>query len=231
MDYCSRLVLSGTYNTRDLGGIPLPRGVTHWGIFYRSDAPLRLTQEDLSLCRTRNITDIIDLRTPRETTAYPSAFQNHPEFSVHLCPIYGGDQIPEREDDVPKTYLAMAEKHAVMREIFSHLANAKGACLYHCLAGKDRTGVVSALLLLLAGAYDSDILANYSISYSYLLESMREIMKQNSAIPPCAVTARPEYMEKFLQMFREKYKDVEAYLSQIGLDSFTIERLRHKLAP
>ena len=108
-------------------------------------------------------------------------------------------------------------------------ANSEGGVLYYCTAGKDRTGVISALLLLLAGASKSDILADYEISQEYLCNILKLICENNKDIDINIVTPKAEHMEKFLDMFHKKYNTIEEYLFQIGLSNDEIANLKNKL--
>jgi len=101
--------------------------------------------------------------------------------------------------------------------------------LYHCTAGKDRTGVISAILLSLVGASQCDILADYQISYAYTIKLIRQLCKENPDFPAYIVEPRIEYMEKFLELFNEKYGSSEKYLLEIGLTDLEIEKLKKKL--
>lgn len=232
MRHFKRLPFSSAPNARDLGGVPLPGGgQTRWGVFYRSAAPTAFTPEDLALCKSQGISHVIDLRAPG---GY-SPFREAPGIAYHNFPLTGPDQNPQNDEDVPRTYMAMVDKQETFRGIFQTLSAAEGACLYHCFAGKDRTGMVSALLLLLAGAGDADILADYAASYPYVMALNRaEAERRGEAWQPyveslCWAASRPEFLEHFLWVFREKYGTAGRYLSRIGLTEPEISRLRQKL--
>lgn len=229
---CKRLPLSATPNARDLGGLPLPGGgATRWGVFYRAAVPDSLTPGDIALCRARNLTHVIDLRAAGQ----PNPFADVPGIELHRFPLVDVEQVPDDDNSVPQAYMVMAGNYPAMRGIFQVLAEAEGACLYHCFAGKDRTGTVTALLLLLAGVDDVDIIADYAVSYAYILERT-QAKADELGLPPtpyledlCWMASRPEFMIEFLGLFREKYGTAENYMKEIGLTDSRIQRLRAKL--
>ncbi len=106
---------------------------------------------------------------------------------------------------------------------------AKGGVFYHCTAGKDRTGVISALLLLLSGVCKTDILDDYQISQAYLGSMIQQFCKKNSDVDVNIITPKTEYMDEFLNMFEQKYSTVEEYFSQIGLSDSEVLQLKTKL--
>ena len=99
--------------------------------------------------------------------------------------------------------------------------------IFNCSAGKDRSGVVSAVLLLFAGVKDEDIIENYVVTKYYIKQRL-EYIKQNSDIDMAIVTPNKYFMEMFLKMFREKYGDVSNYFQSIGMDRECMDRLKEK---
>ena len=154
-----RLPLRGTDNTRDLGGYPVPGGYTAWGRTFRSDAPVNLSAEDVELLRALGVTTHIDLRTREEVERRPSAVANLPGFTYHhvdLCACM--QMMPDTEEGVAISYFEMTQQVEPMARIFRAIAKTQGGLLFHCAAGKDRTGVVAAILLMLAGAGEAGAL-------------------------------------------------------------------------
>lgn len=225
-----RFLLSNTINTRDLGGYPIDCGrTTVYKAFLRSDAPIQVSDEDIELLLSNNIRTIVDLRSDGEIQSKPCALKNHKNFEYYHCKIYGDGYLPESIEEVPISYFKMVEERKTILNIMRVFAKAKGGVLYHCTAGKDRTGVISALLLLLAGVSKTDILADYHISQVYLEPMLQQFCKSNKNVDINIITPRIEYMEKFLKMFQQKYNSVEEYLSQIGLNGSELMRLKSKL--
>lgn len=216
-------------NMRDLGGYPVKGGgAVIWGRFLRSDAPLALTEEETARLLRMGVTTVIDLRYPEEAAAKPCCLADRKGFSCFSCSI-GGGWVPASEEEIPASYCSFLEEHAAMKKVFRIMAEADAGVLFHCSAGKDRTGVVAALLLSLAGAEDCDILADYSVSDIYIRQTVRQLRLDDPSLPMFAGRSKAEYLEKFLAMFREKYTDVASYLLRTGLEKDAVERLKRRL--
>lgn len=225
-----RLTLSKTINTRDLGGYPTIGGkITAYRKFIRSDVPFEVSDQDIEMLLNNNINTVVDVRNDDEVTIKPCALKNVDQFQYYHYKIYGDGRIPTSVKDVSFSYFEMIDEHKLMLPIMKTLSTAKGGVIYHCTAGKDRTGVISALLLSLAGVQKADILADYQISQAYLDSMLREFSKNNRHIPVYIMTPKIEYMGAFLDMFYNKYHSVEKYLLRIGLDNNDIINLKQKL--
>ena len=228
--YMSRFLLSSTLNTRDLGGYPTDCGrVTTYKAFLRSDLPVYVSDDDVDLLLSNNITTIVDLRSDDEVQCKPCALKNHKNFEYYHCKIYGDGYLPESIEEVPISYFKMVDEQKTILDTMRILAKSKDGVLYHCTAGKDRTGVISALLLLLAGVSKTDILADYEISRLYLDSMLQQFCKNNKNIDINIITPKGEYMGKFLDLFEQKYNSVEEYFSQIGLSGSEVMKLKRKL--
>lgn len=225
-----RIPLRHMVNLRDLGGYPTQDGrVTQFGRYLRGDAPVRLSEDELQLLRDMRVTTIIDLRSDQEVRDVPGAFCGQAGFAYFHMPLYLGNQMPTCEADVPGMYFQMADEQTTVAAVMRRIAEAPGGVLYHCSAGKDRTGVISALLLGLAGVAQNDILADYQVSYTYLRPIIQNFMAEIADIPMYMLHSRMEYMEGFLQAFYEKYGSTMEYLRAIGLSDAEIKVICDKL--
>ena len=225
-----RIPLAGTANTRDLGGYPIPGGYTAWGRTFRSDAPVDLTKGDVELLRKLGITTHIDLRTKDELQRRPSALALLPGFDYHHVDLCADMQMmPGSEEGVAVSYLEMTRQIRPMAEIFHIIAEAKGGLLFHCAAGKDRTGVVAAILLMLAGAGRAELLADYLLTAAYLREPLQKLIESDPDIPAYIVTPRIEYIERFLDRFLEAYGGARNYLNSIGIPEEEIKFITQRL--
>ncbi len=224
-----RYILDNTDHTRDLGGYPAENGkATKYGVFLRSAVPNHLSAQNSKLLADMNIRTIIDFRGAEEIERLPCFFADTEGFRYYNLPIRGSRFMRQGREAIPGAYMTMLESD-VMPEIFKILAE-PGGVLYHCTAGKDRTGVVSALLLNLAGVSDLDIIADYVMTYAYLVR-LREIIPAGNEVdfPPYILRSDPEYISGFLQLFHEKYHDAREYLTGIGLTEAEIGALKAKL--
>lgn len=116
-----------------------------------------------------------------------------------------------------------------MRQIYRSIAQAPQGVLFHCSAGKDRSGVVSAILLLLAEVGDKDIIENYMMTKEYNAKRFALARKNYPDVDINIIIPREEFILRFLQLFREKYGNAENYMRSIGVLSEEIERIRGKL--
>ncbi|GFZ33281.1 protein-tyrosine-phosphatase [Clostridium zeae] len=225
-----RFLLSSTLNTRDLGGYPIDcRRATTYKTFIRSDVPYKLSDADIQLLLLNNIATIVDLRSDDEAQSKPCAFKDHNNFQYYHSKIHGDGYLPASVEEVPISYFEMVDEQNTILNTMRLFSKAKGGVLYHCTAGKDRTGVISALLLLLAGVSITDILVDYQISQVYLNSMLQQYSRSNKNVDINIITPKMEYMEKFLDMFFEKYNSVEEYFSKIGLEDSEVMVIKEKL--
>ncbi|MBQ7431880.1 MAG: tyrosine-protein phosphatase [Lachnospiraceae bacterium] len=144
-------LLKSTLNTR-----ALPVGNLR---YIRSDYPEKLTETEVQWLIRNDITTIVDLREEKEYTAKPCSLEDREEFVYYHLPVTGGGDTPKTPDAVAATYLAMLDEQ--MDKIIHTIMNAKSNVLYFCGAGKDRTGVVSAIILKKLGYSDQIIIDDY----------------------------------------------------------------------
>lgn len=224
-----RIKLQGTENTRDLGGYPTKNGaMTRYGMFLRSGVPNGLTPDDVEKLKNMGITTIIDLRSQPELDRTPCHLSNADGFDYYNFSVITDDFMSAGEQAIPISYFNMC-KGPHMPTVFQILADMPGGALYHCTAGKDRTGTISAILLMLAEVEKPDIIADYIITYPHLTNLIRSLRNDHPDIPAYVGRSNPEYMEEFLRLFEQEYGTAENYLQTIGLTSDSIQRLKAKL--
>lgn len=172
------------YNVRDLGGLATAGGGwTRPGAFVRADSVGRLTEEGRAALEAYGIRTIIDLRFGVEVRDDPSPFADHATIVSHNLPLNPNDVAvvrslaAQRDSAMPyaatvnAAYLATHQPQiaAIMRAI----ARApEGGVLFHCHAGRDRTGLIAALLLAIAGVPAAAITEDYAISFATVAETM-----------------------------------------------------------
>lgn len=221
-----RTPLSDTQNFRDLGGYATKDGgVTRWNVFFRSACPDSLNGADAKLLQKLGVTAVIDLRGGGNVDEVQKGYSDIGGLKIYNLPL-GGGVPPKRVADCPYSYLEIAES-PYMAKVFKVMANNDGAVLFHCFAGKDRTGVVAALLLMLANVCDVDIVADYTLSYAYFLSRIcidfSRFDAERDVFKPL-----PEHIEGFMRVFREKYGNVRDYLLAIGLSKNQIDSIVKK---
>jgi len=224
-----RSLLQSTANTRELGGIRTCDGrITNDRVFWRSDVPVRPTDSDIKKLRNEHITAIIDMRTVEETERTPNLLADTEEFEYYHFPITEGSGVPERLEAVPYSYMdiALAEN---MPEIIKVMAESRSGVLFHCTAGKDRTGVLSAIILMICGADRETIVSDYVLSREYNRTKLENFLSAHPEIDRNIVLANEKSMNGFISLFTERFATVEAYLEHIGADTGYADMIRKKL--
>ena len=140
-----RIKVGQMLNVRDLGGYETEDGrITAWGKLFRSDLPSGLKQEDIEQMLYLGITTVIDLRSDMERECQPDPLSSEGNFSYFPIPAFGNGRLPTENEEVPDTYLEIAFGKESMYQVFECILKAEQAVLFHCTAGKDRTGVTAA---------------------------------------------------------------------------------------
>lgn len=222
-------LLKTTQNTRDLGGYRTREGkLTKEGVLLRSDVQNYPSEKDIEYLKSKSITTIIDMRGQKDVDRKPSGFAGRNDFDYYNFQISEGSGVPESADVVSESYMAIAKAQA-MPDVFRCIARAKSGVMFNCTAGKDRTGVVSAILLLHAGAADKDIIDNYVLTKEYGRERLELVHKNFPEIDMNIVAPCERFMEEFLRLFREEYGDTNTYFRAMGLQEDEIQAIRNKL--
>ncbi|UBU15855.1 tyrosine-protein phosphatase [Nonomuraea gerenzanensis] len=160
----------GCHNVRDLGGLPAAGGRrTRWGAVVRSDTPDRLTERGWAAAAAHGVRTIVDLRIPGEHRARPGL--RPPGMTVVSVPLDSRDDPDHGRYNGTPFYLRHHFENRPERSVRVLRAIAQappGGVLVHCVAGRDRTGLVAILLLALAGVAPEHILADYERSAARL---------------------------------------------------------------
>lgn len=183
-------ILESTDNTR-----PLVCGSYR---YVRSDRIIAPTARDLAFLRERGLRTVVDLRSEEEVRKDPCPLAQLPDFEYHSLPIRGGGVLPNDPALVSQSYLAMCDKR--MEEVLRVLRGAKENAIYFCTAGKDRTGVVSALLLRELGASEDEIVENYLITRENIQARVEEFLRLHPEAVRESVTASTAHIRSFLRL-------------------------------
>ena len=221
-----RVPLHSTCNTRDLGGYPTNDGrVTRFGRLYRSDLPHGMDAHDETLLKSLSLSCVIDLRTAEQAARQKSAFAALPGADYICCPFAAGNRDPDGPGQAVDITMEMLSDKENIARVLRRILAAKGPVLFHCAAGKDRTGILAALLLGAAGVDNADILADYALSYAYVLPIARQIREHLPGDADWYGRADPEAMEEVLI----RLGDIDEYLSTCGLSDGERAGLRERL--
>lgn len=223
-------LLETTQNTRDLGHyISAASGerLQLWRVL-RSDVPCNPSDSDIGLLKAHRIFTIIDMRCEENLQKQPSGFAGREPFSYISIPIREGSSIPESTDAVSTGYLQIAQSGNIP-EVFKAVAAAKNGVMINCTAGKDRTGVVSAVLLGLCGVSEADIVADYMLTKANSQKRFERIHQKYPNIDMNIVIPSERYMREFIHLLKAKYGGFRQYLLAIGVTSDEIDGIKEKL--
>jgi len=229
-----RIALPGVLNLRDLGGYPAAGGSRlRWRTLLRSDALHQLDQADLARLALRTV---VDLRTELESDYAPSPLAGLPARLNHVSLI--GSDFPAEPLELGGIYrFLIAERGSAIAEAIRPLCE-DGAfpALVHCSAGKDRTGIVIALILAVAGVPDEVIAADYAYSSVCLDPDLTPAIGQLRASTGLdedrtreLLSCPPYLILDVLAEVRAASGTVEGYLAEHGLTAAELSALRAAL--
>lgn len=239
--YNRHIPLEGTHNMRDLGGYTHDGGgVTIWRALLRADGLHNMTGEAIFELTEMGVAAIIDLRGPHELTTHPNPFFKHATIRYYNIPLF--DALAPIAAATTTFDMAARYRDAIDRcghriaQVLTAIAEAgEGAVVFHCTAGKDRTGIIAALLLLSAGVAEQVIVEDYALTglmANTLLLQLRETAIVNGATPEAidrVLTTDAEAMQQMLRHVETEHGGIEAYLNEIELGRHAVHRLRRRL--
>lgn len=225
-----RLFIDEIDNMRDLGGYITKEGkVIKNFCLVRSNLPKNLSKKSIDKLVNKKITTIIDLRSEEEISKEPGIFFDSKFFNCHYVKIKGDGRLPDTPKKVFDSYVEMIEGKEAIGKIFSIIANSTHGVLYYCNAGKDRTGVVSALILKLLGVDDKDIILDYIASGIYLKEMLDEFASSiNISNINDIIIPKQETMFRVLEYIEERYNTIEEYLYFCGVKEDELKYIKAK---
>lgn len=227
------------YNVRDLGGLPLKGGGhTRWGALIRADMLGRLTLEGKQQLLDYGVRTIIDLRNPHELVEEPPA--GFPDLAV--APTYRNlpleQQLPpglRKSDSLAEIYRKVIDYNqtAVAQIMRAIIEAGAGGIVIHCYAGKDRTGMIAAMILTLAGVEREAVIDDYRQSQEQLWPLWEKMIVEaggeENLNPWRKPVIYPESIVSLLDHLDGRYGGVEGYLQDAGLSAAETAVLKAKL--
>ncbi|MGP6429254.1 tyrosine-protein phosphatase [Pseudomonas paraglycinae] len=243
--------LQGIDNFRDIAGITTAYSTTHdgtmrAGVFYRSNA-LTPTASDLATLNGLGIKVVYDLRTPSEIAGTPdtmisgATYQNIDIIgattsgaNITTVSFKNSAEATAMMQETNRAFVSDAGMRGQLGVLFNELAGVDGAALFHCTAGKDRTGWTAAVLQSIAGVDNATIMSNYLATNDYTAD---RVAKTLAMMPPsmAAIYApllgvEASYLQAGLDQVAAQYGSMDNYLKQgLGLSQETIYVLRGKM--
>ena len=235
------IALEGAVNFRDLGGYAAGgRMRTRWRTLFRADGLGELTETDLSVLRGLGIRTVIDLRSGSELERSRFDLDAHP-VAFHHFPFI--DELPDAEEFDRRPGLLGAQYQEILRDAGGQILAALEVlaepdalpAVFHCTAGKDRTGVLSAIVLSLLGVDEPTVVADYALSGAAMQRLRAKLMvkypegRETLENIDEVFSAEPAQMELLLDHLRERYGSVGAYVAGLGAGPVLVDRLRAAL--
>ncbi|QIA03124.1 tyrosine-protein phosphatase [Pseudomonas fluorescens] len=243
--------LAGIDNFRDIAGTTTAYSTAHdgtmrAGVFYRSNA-LTPTAADLATLNGLGIKSVYDLRTPSEIASTPDTMPSGATYqnidiigsttsgaNITTVSFKSAADAIAMMQETNRAFVSDAGMRGQFGALFNELAGVDGAALFHCTAGKDRTGWTAAVLLSIAGVDNATIMSNYLATNDYTAE---RVAKTLAMMPPsmAAIYApllgvEASYLQAGLDQVAAQYGSMDNYLKQgLGLSQETIYVLRGKM--
>ena len=213
-------------NMRDIGGYATKDGrVTKFNRIMRSSLIKNLEANELNYLKEQGLALNIDLR-PKEDMDKKVNFLRD---KVKFINIPFTDEIPEKETDIPSNYMDLIENRNI-KLIFDAIRDTDGLIIINCSMGKDRTGVIIMLLLLLCGVNNKDIIADYTLSYNYLKDDVNLFHLKHPEYEAWVGASKSWYMEETIKLFLSKYPNLKEYfVDYLGMQPEDLLRIRESL--
>jgi protein-tyrosine phosphatase len=231
------IMLEGTYNLRELGGYRAPNGQTilkHK--LLRSDGLHSLSKADEAFLIKYGVRTIIDLRSTREVEERPDTFMHDPDIQYVHVPFLdrmlnnASDMI--KMDSLANVYIDILKNNQPsIKKVFNIISyNINNGVLFHCAAGKDRTGVIAMLLLLLCDIEKETIIEDYSWSATLMepvfIHQKQKIANAGYEVPAFIFESNKDDARITLQYIEDNYENVQNYLVAVGIEKNEQQHLK-----
>lgn len=234
--------LEGAYNVRDLGGLPTTDGYeVRYGKLFRSDALSRLTDQDVTVMKRFGITTVLDLRTDAEIAEHGVArlvATGARHARIRLMEQDPREPLPENPSrTLGDLYSYMARKGPdKFVETMTFLGQTTNMpVLFHCVAGKDRTGITAALVYSVLGVDREDIIRDYVITEEAMqrvisgLAMSPEAQEGTTRVHRSYLHAEDETLRSFLTWLDEAYGSPVQWLLDSGMHTNVIDNLKREM--
>jgi len=245
VEYKRLIDVEGAYNVRDLGGYQTADGrLTRWGVYLRADNMNDISEGGKAALLSYGLKRIIDLRQTNSVEETPNVFESSKDPEYLRINIIGDEEPPGWSDaaeslvgaeNLFNLYRLMLD-HCQERfaEVMTKLSEPEALpAIYHCQAGTDRTGIVSAFILSLAGVARHTIVEDYALSGPHLRRRiLAEASASGASLEELAEIRQRELhpavgaMDLTLDYLGEKYGGVEGYLGRNGVSGDQLQSIR-----
>ena len=228
------LELPGCLNLRELGGYTTSEGKqTKWRTLLRSDSLHTLPESSQKQLLDYGVRTIIDLRSPMEVSSQKYSFRNSLGIEYFNLPLV--EDRKQIESIKQKTLFEhncffLEECSSAIKEILETIASSQTAVVIHCAGGKDRTGIIIALLLALANVSVETIAKDYELSDFYLGSLYQKILPEARQRGfTHLLNSDPQTIIDTFALLDRNYSGIDKYLANIGISLVKLNSLRTML--
>lgn len=237
--------LQTAHNFRDLGGYPTRDGrVTRWGVAYRADALYSLSDDDWTQLRSRQIAHVVDLRSEMELETRGRLRGDIHGVTVHHYPVL---DVPWADDDTPDLDTAyefllwaypemIAQGGHRLAAAVETVATVDDPIVFHCAAGKDRTGLVAMLILGSIGVPDDVIIADFELSNEGLARLRKwaeshdsNLMTRLGNAPAAFLEADGRALADLMARWNAEHGSMRNFARHLGVSDDALTRLETRL--
>lgn len=220
------LPMTGAFNFRDLGGIKLADDrKIKWGKLFRADELTNLTEEDVEYLESISISSVIDFRAENEIKRAPDKLPKSARFKYPLAITPGAMRTDGAQSrgmasfsnqmkQMNRLYVSDPACVRAYRIMFTVIQNNLSApIVFHCSAGKDRTGMATALILFALGASEETVLEDYMLSKKHIGDKYTAMVEKYPRTAPI-FTVKRTYLEAGIEQMKNDYGSIENFLTQ-----------------
>lgn len=231
--------LEGAFNWRDLGGVSTADGYeVKRGKLFRADALHKLTDTDMSMLADIRISSIVDLRSTPELNRSGKARlveQGATHMQIPVMEDVSQEAMPRELGDIYMHMVNVGADRFV--EVLEHLSSIENMpAVFHCTAGKDRTGITAAFIYSILGVDREDIIADYVLTDAVVPKIMERIKAEQPELlaraegkPVRQAGASDTILRSFLDTMDEEFDGPVAWLRKHGLTDSAMETLRNEM--
>jgi len=248
VNFKRHLEFDSIYNFRDLGGYRTRSGARiAWRKVFRSGDLCRMSHRDIHRLKTMiGLRSVIDLRTAQELVQQGNGHLKLTDIKYHHVPLMTGNPNKQEEEKLLNSFSNMGEVYLyyiqdpeygrkIMEALKIIATPANHPLVFHCAVGKDRTGILAAILLSVLDVPDEDIIADYALTEKIMASLFQrwrndsQLSEELRKMPDFFWRASPESMSLFLSTLERRYGSVRNYLIEHNADQILFEKLRDTL--
>ncbi len=236
-----QMVLEGAFNVRELGGLTTGAGLqTRTHQFLRADSLHALSPASRSRLLEYGLKTVIDLRTSQEVSQDPIPFADHENVryvNISLFETILQNPNADTMSSLESLYIAALDHcQTAIREVLETLATSQSVTLFHCTAGKDRTGIIAALLLANAGVSEAAITHDYALTEQLAKPMLERLLGEavkkgiDKDFYAKLLTSNAQTIQAALWYLESRFGSIEGYLQEgLGIERGVLDTLRLKM--